>query len=80
MVLDSRARSLFVVGGQQDDKPLSDLWSYDLDTHVAAELSHQIGTMSDPPWFATRAVADTALGELYLCVRLFSLSADWPGR
>lgn len=74
MALDSQTRKLFILGGQQDDKPLADLWSYDVDTHAASELVHNIGAVGGPPCFSARAVANPDRGELYVCVTVIEIN------
>jgi hypothetical protein len=70
MVLDPAGRRLLILGGEQDGKVISDLWSYDLTSNVASELSSNVSVGGGPTCAGARAVFDPKIGELYVLAGL----------
>ncbi len=69
MVFDSVTHTLFVFGGQRDEKYLSDMYAYHIPTNTITELYHNFTTAGGPDaCFTQRAVIDPHLREIYLYV------------
>ena len=67
MVLDAHSHTLFIFAGQRDDRYLSDMYEYDLDTNTATELYTNFTTSGGPDaCFTQRAVLDKSLKEIYV--------------
>lgn len=72
MVFDYVTQTLFVFGGQRDEKYLSDMYAYHIPTNTITELYHNFTTAGGPDaCFTQRAVIDPHLREIYLYVH-------WP--
>lgn len=72
MVLDPKNQSLFIFGGQRDEKYLSDMYSYHIPSGVITELYPNFTSIGGPdPCFTQRAVIDPELREIYVCARPF---------
>ena len=69
MVLEPSYRTLFIFAGQRDDKYLSDMYAFDLNTNTATELYSNFTAAGGPDaCFTQRAVIDSNLRELYVYV------------
>jgi hypothetical protein len=69
MVLDSPSKTLYIFAGQRDDKYLSDMYTYNLNTGVATEIFSNFTPVGGPEaCFTQRAVIDPALKEVYVYV------------
>ncbi|KAG7098462.1 hypothetical protein E1B28_000408 [Marasmius oreades] len=67
MVLDPTTQTLFLFAGQHGDNFLSDLYSYDINTSTAKELSSNITACGGPePSFSQRAVINPKAQEIYV--------------
>lgn len=67
MVLDSNTRTLFIFGGQKEEKYLSDMYTYNLSTSTVTELFSNFTLEGGPTaCFTQRAVIDTDLKEIYV--------------
>lgn len=76
MVFDHLTKTIFVFGGQRDEKYLSDMYAYHIPTHTTMELCQNYTAVGGPDaGFTQRAVIDAELREIYMCVdRLFTLN------
>jgi hypothetical protein len=69
MVLDAPSHTLFIFAGQRDDRFLSDMYAYDINTNLATELySNFTATGGPDACFTQRAVLDRGLKEIYVWV------------
>ena len=69
MVLDPLTHTLFIFGGQRDDKYLSDMYAYDIASNTVSELFGNFSASGGPDaCFTQRAVVDAKLREVYVCV------------
>ncbi|KAF8634267.1 hypothetical protein AX17_004224 [Amanita inopinata Kibby_2008] len=67
MLLDPRARILYIFAGQRDGVYLSDMYAYDLKSYTVTEIFPDSAVMGGPdPSFAQRAVIDPDLKEIYM--------------
>lgn len=74
MVLDSISKILYIFAGQRDDKYLSDMYSYNINTGVATEIFSDFTVSGGPDaCFTQRAVVDPSLKELYVYAPLYTI-------
>jgi len=67
MVLDGPSHTLFIFAGQRDDRYLSDMYAYDINTNTATELYTNFTASRGPDaCFTQRAVVDKSLKEIYV--------------
>lgn len=67
MVLDHTAKVLYIFAGQQEDRYLSDMYSYDIRTGIACEIFNNFSTSGGPEaCFTPRAVIDPTVKEIYV--------------
>ncbi|KAH9858497.1 Muskelin N-terminus-domain-containing protein [Lenzites betulinus] len=67
MVLDSRSQTLFIFGGQRDEKYLSDMYTFHIPTNTVTELYTNFTPAGGPePCFTQRAVIDADSKEIYI--------------
>lgn len=67
MVFEPSSHTLFIFAGQREDKFLSDMYAYDVNTQRATELYSNFTRAGGPdPCFTQRAVIDPQLRELYV--------------
>ncbi|THH12462.1 hypothetical protein EW146_g7673 [Bondarzewia mesenterica] len=85
MVLDPRGRTLYIFAGMEDERYLSDMYAYHIDTNVATELFSNFTDSGGPDAaFTQRAVIDPALREIYVpilrtgCTGTTSSQGDGP--
>lgn len=71
MVLDSRSQTLFIFGGQRDEKYLSDMYAFHIPTNTVTELFSNFSSAGGPdPCFTQRAVLDSDSQEICVYVLL----------
>jgi len=71
MVLDPLTHTFFIFAGQRDNRYLSDMYAYDLESNTVTELFANFSTVGGPDaCFTQRAVIDPRLREIYVCVSL----------
>ncbi|KAF8971232.1 Muskelin N-terminus-domain-containing protein [Flammula alnicola] len=67
MVLDPVSKTLYIFAGQREDKYLSDMYTYNLNTGVATEIFSNFTAAGGPDaCFTQRAVIDPELKEIYV--------------
>ena len=67
MVLDPPSKTLYIFAGQREDRYLSDMYAYDINTGVAKEIFSNFSIAGGPDaCFTQRAVIDPTLKELYV--------------
>ncbi|KAI0373966.1 hypothetical protein BV20DRAFT_936559 [Pilatotrama ljubarskyi] len=67
MVLDPRSQTLFIFGGQRDEKYLSDMYAFHIPTNTVMELFSNFTAFGGPdPCFTQRAVIDPEAQEIYV--------------
>ncbi|KAI0084905.1 Muskelin N-terminus-domain-containing protein [Irpex rosettiformis] len=67
MVFDHLMQTLFIFGGQREDKYLSDMYAYHIPTNTITELFHHFTAIGGPDaCFTQRAVIDPHLREIYV--------------
>jgi len=67
MVLDHNTNKLFILGGQREEKYLSDMYAYNLDTNMVSELFSDFTTAGGPnACYISKAVIDTDFKEIYV--------------
>jgi hypothetical protein len=67
MVFEHNMNTLYIFGGQREEKYLSDMYSYDLNTNTGSELFSNFTAAGGPdPCFTQRAVIDPDLKEIYV--------------
>lgn len=67
MVLDNKLQTLFIFGGQREEKYLSDMYAYHLPTNSVTELFSNFASCGGPdPCFTQRAVIDPELRAIYV--------------
>ncbi len=72
MVLDSRSQTLFIFGGQRDEKYLSDMYAFHIPTNTVTELFSNFSSAGGPdPCFTQRAVLDSDTQEIYVYETLY---------
>lgn len=68
MVFDDKTQTLFIFGGQRDDKYLSDMYAYHIPSNMVTELFSNFTSAGGPDaCFTQRAVIDFELQEIYVC-------------
>ena len=74
MVLDHKMQTLFIFGGQREDRYMSDMYAYHIPSGTITELYSNFALAGGPdPCFTHRAVIDPELSEIYVFVALFLL-------
>lgn len=74
MVFDPPSKTLYIFAGQRDDKYLSDMYTYNVETGIATEVFSNFSSVGGPDaCFTQRAVIDPALKEIYVYVAFFPL-------
>lgn len=69
MVLDHVTQTLFIFGGQRDEKYLSDMYAFHIPSNTVTELFHNFTASGGPDaCFTQRAVIDPDLREIYVYV------------
>jgi hypothetical protein len=72
MVLEPKAKQLYIFGGQKDEKYLSDMYVYDISSNTSTELFSNFTNCGGPdPCFTQRAVIDPLMKEIYVYVPSF---------
>ncbi|KAI0829852.1 Muskelin N-terminus-domain-containing protein [Trametes gibbosa] len=67
MVLDPKSQTLFIFGGQRDEKYLSDMYTFHIPTNTVTELYVNFTPAGGPePCFTQRAVIDSESREIYI--------------
>ncbi|KAI0358515.1 hypothetical protein OH77DRAFT_1189211 [Trametes cingulata] len=67
MVLDPKSQTLFIFGGQRDEKYLSDMYAFHIPTNTVTELYSNFTAFGGPdPCFTQRAVIDPEAQEIYV--------------
>ena len=67
MVLDPKSQTLFIFGGQRDDRYLSDMYAFHVPTSTVTELFSNFTLAGGPdPCFTQRAVIDPDKQEIYM--------------
>ncbi|KXN90804.1 Muskelin [Leucoagaricus sp. SymC.cos] len=80
MVLEQSTNTLFIFGGQREERYLPDMYTYDLDTNIATELFSNFTSAGGPnACFTQRAVIDTDLKEIYVFCGLTTDSVGMTG-
>lgn len=80
MVLDHKTNTLFILGGQREDKYLSDMYTYDLSINTATELFSNFTAAGGPnACFTQRAIIDVELKEIYVFCGLITDSTGMTG-
>lgn len=79
MELDSSTNTLFIFGGSADDETyLSDMWTYDLTTNTATEVSSNFTMLGGPePCFTQRTVIDITTKEIYAYAHFLTAMLDY---
>ncbi|KAI8992965.1 Muskelin N-terminus-domain-containing protein [Trametes punicea] len=66
MVLDTKSQTLFIFGGQREEKYLSDMFAFHVPTNTVTELFSNFSSVGGPdPCFTQRAVIDVETQEIY---------------
>ncbi|KDR67554.1 hypothetical protein GALMADRAFT_258218 [Galerina marginata CBS 339.88] len=79
MVLDSLSKTLYIFAGQRDDKYLSDMFAYNIETGIATEIFSNFSAAGGPDaCFTQRAVIDPSLKELYVFCGLTRNTTNSP--
>ncbi|KAF8907826.1 Muskelin N-terminus-domain-containing protein [Gymnopilus junonius] len=67
MVFDPPSKTLCIFAGQRDEKYLSDMWAYNVETGIATEVHSNFTSAGGPDaCFTQRAVIDPARKEIYV--------------
>lgn len=67
MVLDPTSRTLYIFAGKREDRYLSDMYAYDINTGIAKEIFSNFSSAGGPDaCFTQRAVINPTLKELYV--------------
>ncbi|OSD06938.1 hypothetical protein PYCCODRAFT_1359801 [Trametes coccinea BRFM310] len=67
MVLDTKSQTLFIFGGQREDKYLSDMFAFHIPTNTVTELYSNFSAAGGPdPCFTQRATIDVETQEIYV--------------
>jgi muskelin len=67
MVFDHKLQTLFIFGGQRDERYLSDMYAYHIPTNSVTELFSNFTSVGGPDaCFTQRAVIDPNLREIYV--------------
>ncbi|KAH7889083.1 Muskelin N-terminus-domain-containing protein [Phlebopus sp. FC_14] len=79
MVLDPITHTLFIFAGQRDDKYLSDMYVYDIQSNTVTELFANFTTSGGPDaCFTQRAIIDPGLREIYVFCGLTRVQQSSP--
>ena len=79
MVLEPTSKTLFIFAGQREERYLSDMYAYNINTNTASELFSNFTAAGGPDaCFTQRAVIDPVLKEMYVYVSLFFLPSPSP--
>ena len=71
MVLEPTSKTLFIFAGQREERYLSDMYAYNINTNTASELFSNFTAAGGPDaCFTQRAVIDPVLKEMYVYVSL----------
>ena len=77
MVLEPTSKTLFIFAGQREERYLSDMYAYNINTNTASELFSNFTAAGGPDaCFTQRAVIDPVLKEMYVYVFLPSSSIE----
>ena len=69
MVLDHKAHTLFIFGGQREEGYMSDMYAYHIPSDTVTELFTNFASAGGPDaCFTHRAVIDPDLREIYVYV------------
>ena len=69
MVLDQKMQTLFILGGQREDRYMSDMYAYHIPSDSVTELFSDFASAGGPDaCFTHRAVIDPDLREIYVYV------------
>ncbi|KAI0675370.1 Muskelin N-terminus-domain-containing protein [Trametes maxima] len=67
MVLDTKSQTLFIFGGQREERYLADMFAFHLPTNTVTELSSNFSSAGGPdPCFTQRAAIDCEAQEIYV--------------
>lgn len=67
MVLEPHTDTLYIFAGQWEERYLSDMYAYDLNTNTVTELFSNFTAAGGPSaCFTQRAIIDTELKEIYV--------------
>ena len=78
MVFDAPSKTLYIFAGQRDEKYLSDMYTYNVETGIATEIFSNFSAAGGPDaCFTQRAVIDTSLREIYVYVDHYALLATY---
>jgi hypothetical protein len=67
MVLDHNTNTLFIFGGQREERYLADMYTFDLNSDTISELFSNFTVAGGPnACFTQRAVIDIDLKEIYV--------------
>ncbi|KAI0645772.1 Muskelin N-terminus-domain-containing protein [Trametes meyenii] len=67
MVLDTKSQTLFIFGGQREEKYLADMFAFHIPTSTVTELSPNFSSAGGPePCFTQRAAIDCEAQEIYV--------------
>ncbi|EIN11776.1 hypothetical protein PUNSTDRAFT_99027 [Punctularia strigosozonata HHB-11173 SS5] len=79
MVLDPNHRVLFILSGLRDEKYLSDMYAYDLNSNTATKLFSKMSIVGGPdPSWVQRATIDPEHREIYLYPGLSKTESGRP--
>ncbi|EJF65436.1 hypothetical protein DICSQDRAFT_79600 [Dichomitus squalens LYAD-421 SS1] len=79
MVLDPKSQTLFIFGGQRDDRYLSDMYAFHIPTSTVTEVFSNFTSAGGPdPCFTQRAVIDIEKQEVYVLCGLTRLRPTIP--
>lgn len=69
MVLDTKSQTLFIFGGQREERYLADMYTFHIPTGTVTELFSSFAAVGGPdPCFTQRAVIDCETREIYVYV------------
>ena len=69
MVLDTNNQTLFIFGGQREERYLADMYTFHIPTRTVTELFSNFAAVGGPdPCFTHRAVIDCETREIYVYV------------
>lgn len=79
MVLDPRTQTLFIFGGQREERYMSDMYAYRIPSDTITELSSNFTSAGGPDsCFTHRAVIDPELREIYVYVHRLRSHHPFP--
>lgn len=77
MVLDPKMQTLFIFGGQREDRYMSDMYAYHIASDTVTELFSNFTLAGGPDrCFTHRAVIDPDLREIYVYVCRSAVCAE----